>query len=1171
MIIMVGSMLLILMTTTPPDSRRQSTESIPYGKAQPPQTEQPESQPEEKPAEQETETQTETEQQPQTEEEQQKTEEQEEGDNTTTSPPPAVTPQPQRLEHPHFHCTESGLEMGALYNLVYPQLRSYCAFRGYELRVVDPHWGSGDCVEDISQLCLTTLANLRGTRLLGLVREPDFESEIKALVTAEAKNCLWLQRRMTHLPPGTLPRGGPCQGGLERSKALLVERLPESQKLMFHCKWHPDGLHLPEHKPYLQEICESIREELCKIVEHMMDDNSRQELQLPFPGIERTLHLELCQQANHILQLTQDSIDRQELEFAVKEYLEKETGVPLIIHGVSGCGKTVFMARLAKLLSQWYPTAAVVCRIVGSTPDSADLNRLLLSIGEQCCALFKRHASFAFQQTKEEPLRQLLEKVPRPIVILVDGLDQLGSRGLDLVSWVPVELPANVYLVLSATTGSSQFEKLKNVIPDESCYLEIPSEDADLCWRIFSRCLDKINSPLNNSARDRFRGCLTLPRAAELSSYIRYPSHFPPTTNKISQEEAMEILIECVKTASSPTIAYFILELFLNSQAGLSESELIEMLSTWKGNMYATTNTCPYAIWSLFILWMQPFFKQRIVGNQILMFWRSNAYKEFISEYVKDNCGKSSAREVFVTYFRGMPFANGNHPNRRKLDEVILRRSEIFDCDWIEAKLKGTDPFVLLDNIQMLDGGEKDPELMLLYDFIRASAYALRYDGSQFYTHAYARLKNVSEKYPSLLKIFQRASKPPVSSLLALSSCLREMIPSTPDTPDPEPPCPYTYVFPVPRKPSLMLALSPAGERLVLWDIYNQIPIRTLVGLEQPRDLRTVADTLVLVLCNRELRFFNLDNGDLIIKLKGVMNQKMAYFGIHGSHYVVALSRNRMYVNMFNLNTGELETTFKVGEDRNLLKVIDICFCYFRFLNSLLVSANGKICVCGDETQKPFPLLVWNLDSRKLVHDLRIPHHEFLTKLAAISDDGHYVACICREINEDAPSFIVVYELESGTLFKKWKPEAHSCSIAISSQGSCVINGLFNAWLMVWDLSTGTRRFTFQGHCAPVDQIQIDEPGNRCATFDSAGRDRSVRVWDLNRGECVCVFTPDVPLLCCQLAVDGRSLVVSLEGNNELITMIICKNSSPEDLHSPIASYGDPSRRGLVIEVNDDG
>lgn len=50
-----------------------------------------------------------------------------------------------------------------------------------------------------------------------------------------------------------------------------------------------------------------------------------------------------------------------------------------------------------------------------------------------------------------------------------------------------------------------------------------------------------------------------------------------------------------------------------------------------------------------------------------------------------------------------------------------------------------------------------------------------------------------------------------------------------------------------------------------------------------------------------------------------------------------------MYVNMINLDTDNLETTFKVGEDR--------------FLNSLLVSKNGKICVCGDETQKPFPLL----------------------------------------------------------------------------------------------------------------------------------------------------------------------------------------------------------------------
>lgn len=60
----------------------------------------------------------------------------------------------------------------------------------------------------------------------------------------------------------------------------------------------------------------------------------------------------------------------------------------------------------------------------------------------------------------------------------------------------------------------------------------------------------------------------------------------------------------------------------------------------------------------------------------------------------------------------------------------------------------------------------------------------------------------------------------------------------------------------------------------------------------------------------------------------GVMNQKMPYFGLHDSSHLVALSRNRMYVNLMNLESGDLVTSFKAGEDR--------------FLNSLLVSGNGK-------------------------------------------------------------------------------------------------------------------------------------------------------------------------------------------------------------------------------------
>lgn len=64
------------------------------------------------------------------------------------------------------------------------------------------------------------------------------------------------------------------------------------------------------------------------------------------------------------------------------------------------------------------------------------------------------------------------------------------------------------------------------------------------------------------------------------------------------------------------------------------------------------------------------------------------------------------------------------------------------------------------------------------------------------------------------------------------------------------------------------------------------------------------------------------------VTLKGVMNQKMPYFGQHDAQHLVCLSRNRMYVNLMNLESGDCVTTFKAGEDR--------------FLNSLLVSGDGR-------------------------------------------------------------------------------------------------------------------------------------------------------------------------------------------------------------------------------------
>lgn len=46
-------------------------------------------------------------------------------------------------------------------------------------------------------------------------------------------------------------------------------------------------------------------------------------------------------------------------------------------------------------------------------------------------------------------------------------------------------------------------------------------------------------------------------------------------------------------------------------------------------------------------------------------------------------------------------------------------------------------------------------------------------------------------------------------------------------------------------------------------------------------------------------------------------------------------------------------------------------------------------------------------------------------------------------------------------------------------------------------------RFTLRGHSAPADQIRMEEHGKRCLTYDSKGRDRSVRVWDVTKGKFI--------------------------------------------------------------------
>lgn len=125
----------------------------------------------------------------------------------------------------------------------------------------------------------------------------------------------------------------------------------------------------------------------------------------------------------------------------------------------------------------------------------------------------------------------------------------------------------------------------------------------------------------------------------------------------------------------------------------------------------------------------------------------------------------------------------------------------------------------------------------------------------------------------------------------------------------------------------------------------------------------------------------------------------------------------------------------------------------------------------------------------------------------------HYLSTL-QEVDEPGPNFIVVYDLQSGTLFKKWKPGVDCVALDISSQDGCVLSGHENGHICIWDLTTGNCRWTLDGHVAPVTSLRLDPAGGSFVSLDTHSRDRTIKLWNVTTGKYifVCIQWTSLPL-----------------------------------------------------------
>eukprot|EP01130_Rhizamoeba_saxonica_P006997 TRINITY_DN2803_c0_g1_i3.p1 TRINITY_DN2803_c0_g1~~TRINITY_DN2803_c0_g1_i3.p1 ORF type:complete len:1483 (+),score=328.80 TRINITY_DN2803_c0_g1_i3:163-4611(+) len=141
----------------------------------------------------------------------------------------------------------------------------------------------------------------------------------------------------------------------------------------------------------------------------------------------------------------------------LNNWVNRTTGVPCVVVGPSGLGKSALMSNWCTNWQYENPQKYILSHFIGCSSVSTDLGRLLQRIMEE----ISQH--FALELEVPNELNGLVEKFPDflnaasrkgGMVLVIDALNQLENRdNAHSLFWLPKKYPSNIHLVLSTLPG----------------------------------------------------------------------------------------------------------------------------------------------------------------------------------------------------------------------------------------------------------------------------------------------------------------------------------------------------------------------------------------------------------------------------------------------------------------------------------------------------------------------------------------------------------------------------------------------------------------------------------------------------------------------------------------------------------------------------------------------
>lgn len=203
---------------------------------------------------------------------------------------------------------------------------------------------------------------------------------------------------------------------------------------------------------YIEQLCQRVQDFLLGII----DQELNQRISDPFDQ-ELQYHRDFSAER---LKMFLGRID----ELAkVKKWalsaLASNGGLPLIVHGSGGTGKSAFMSKVAAEIEDSQPDTEVIQRFIGASPKSSDLHAFL---GDLLREIARRYEQA--EALPEGGLKELIEELPKrlswatsdkPLLLVIDALDQFDATTFEAPhhQWLPMTIPEHVAVVLSVLDG----------------------------------------------------------------------------------------------------------------------------------------------------------------------------------------------------------------------------------------------------------------------------------------------------------------------------------------------------------------------------------------------------------------------------------------------------------------------------------------------------------------------------------------------------------------------------------------------------------------------------------------------------------------------------------------------------------------------------------------------